>query len=180
MTHAVTGTGLISLARDFADAPKSTMVAAAGYIRPDGKLAWTAFYEALLAAKGINPVVSADEDEEYEELSDETKGLYHQIHEQVGEKWGHVEIMEFMGHVRDLGIERADYFGEALAYVADDPWHWHRDFINDYCLEADFVNDAGIHSWLVIDYEATWESNLRYDYQTVEYDGSVYVFRNDF
>ena len=178
MPTQVTGSGLLSLVADYgADAPKSQLVAAAGYIRPDGKLAWTAFYEALLAAKGISPVVSQDEDEEYEALSDEAKGLYDEIHDRIGEKWDHSEILEMMGEVQDLGIDTADQFSDALAFVADDPWHWQRDFILD-CLEADSTNDAGIYSWLVIDYEATWDSALRYDYSEIEFDGSVYVFRN--
>jgi len=178
MTHRVTGTGLVTLARDFADAPKSTMVAAAGYSRADGRLEWTAFYEALLAAKGISPVVSRDEDEDYEELSDDAKGLYDAIHDAVGEKWDHTELMDFLSEVQDLGIETAATFEDAFTYQCDDTWHWQRDFIIDYVLNSDFTNDAGLYSWLVIDYEATWDSALCYDYSTIEFDGSVYVFRN--
>jgi hypothetical protein len=176
MTHAVTGTGLISLARDFADASKSTMVAAAGYVRPDGKLAWTAFYEALLAAKGINPVVSADEDEDYEELSDEAKGLYDEIHDAVGEKWSHVEIMEFLGHVQDLGIERAGQFRDSLTFVGDGGWRWQRDFVEDLLEQY----GESVPDFVVVDHEATWDNYLRHDFSEIEYDGSVYVFRSDF
>lgn len=178
MTHRVTGNGLVTLARDFADAPKSTMVAAAGYFRDGGKLAFVDFYEALLAAKGISPVVTADEDEEYDELSDDAKGLYDAIHKAVGEKWDHAELMDFLSEVQDLGIETAETFEDAFTYQCDDTWHWQRDFITNYVLESDFTNDAGLYSWLVIDYEATWDSALRYDYNTIEFDGSVYVFRN--
>jgi hypothetical protein len=54
MPSQVTGTGLLSLVADFgSEAPKSQLVAAAGYIKPDGKLSWTAFYEALLDAKQL-------------------------------------------------------------------------------------------------------------------------------
>jgi hypothetical protein len=179
MTHAVTGTGLISLARDFADAPKSTMVAAAGYVRPDGKLAWTSFYEALLAAKGILPsqqAVTADEDDDYAELSEDAKALYDEIHDRVGEKWSHVEIMDFLGEVQDLGIERADQFGDALAFVSDDGWHWQRDFVEDLMEQL----GESVPDYVVVDHEATWNSALSYDYTEIEYDGSVYVFRRDF
>ena len=178
MTHRVTGTGLVSLALDFADAPKSTMVAAAGYVRDGGKLAFVDFYEALLAAKGINPVVSRDEDEEYDELSDDAKGLYDAIHDAVGEKWDHTGIMDFLGEVQGLGIETAEAFEESFAYCCDDQWDWQREFITGYVLESGFTNDAGLYSWLVIDYEATWDSALRFDYNAIEFDSSVYVFRN--
>lgn len=178
MTHRVTGTGLVTLARDFADAPKSTMVAAAGYFRDGGKLAFVDFYEALLAAKGISPVVSRDEDEDYEALSEDAQGLYDAIHEAVGEKWGHTEITDFLSEVQDLGIETAADFEDAFCHRCDDQWNWQREFITECVLENDFTNDAGMYSWLVIDYEATWDSALRYDYNTIEFDGSVYVFRN--
>jgi len=175
MPTQVTGSGLLSLVADYgSEAPKSQLVAAAGYIRPDGKLAWTAFYEALLAAKGISPVVSADEDDEYEELSDEAQGLYDEIHERIGEKWDHSEIMEMLGKVQDLGIETADQFSDALSFVADDPWNWQRDFVES------LTYDAGIYSWVVIDHEATWNSALQYDYDEIEFDGSVFVFSRNF
>jgi hypothetical protein len=175
MPTQVTGSGLLSLVADYgSEAPKSQLVAAAGYIKPDGKLAWTAFYEALLEAKGITPRVSNDEDREYDELSSEAQGLYDEIHERIGEKWDHAEIIEMLGKVQDLGIETADQFADALSFVADDPWHWQRDFVES------LTNDAGIFSWVVIDHEATWESSLRYDYSEVEFDGSVFVFSNSF
>lgn len=180
MPTQVTGSGLLSLVSDFgSEAPKSQLVAAAGYVKPDGKLAWTSFYEALLAAKGVSPVVSADEDEEYEELSDDAKGLYDEIHERIGEKWAHTEIMEMLGKVQDLGIERADQFGDALAFVSDDGWNWQRDFVESL-LDDQQINDAGIYSWAVIDHQATWDSALRYDYDEIEFDGSVYVFNRNF
>ena len=55
MTHRVTGNGLLSLVRDYEGEPKSRTVTAAGYLRPNGKPSYTAFYEALLEAKGIEP-----------------------------------------------------------------------------------------------------------------------------
>lgn len=180
MPTQVTGSGLLSLVADFgSEAPKSQLVAAAGYIKPDGKLAWTSFYEALLEAKGISPVVTKDEDEDYEALSSDAQGLYDEIHERIGEKWDHADLMEMLGKVQDLGIETADQFADALSFVADDPWHWQRDFVESL-LELDFTNDAGIYSWIVIDHEATWETALRYDYNEIEFDGSVYVFSNSF
>lgn len=180
MATQVTGSGLLSLVNDYgSEAPKSQLVAAAGYIRPDGKLAWTAFYEALLEAKGINPAISKDEDEEYDELSSNAQGLYDEIHDRIGEKWDHSEIMQMVGKVQDLGIETADQFADALTFVADDPWHWQRDFVESL-LEDNFTNDAGLYSWVVIDHEATWDSALRYDYDEIQFDGQVFIFSRNF
>lgn len=180
MSTQVTGTGLLSLVADFGpEAPKSQLVAAAGYIKPDGRLSYVGFYEALLAAKGINPVVTADEDEEYEEMGDEAKSLYDAIHERIGEKWGHSDIMGMMEHVDDLGIETAEQFEDALVYVCDDAWNWQRDFVESL-LDDNITNDAGMLSWVVVDHEATWDSSLQYDYTEVEYDGSVFIFSRNF
>jgi len=51
MPHTVTGAGLLSLVRDFEGRPKAETIAAAGYYRPNGRILYCAFYEALLAAK---------------------------------------------------------------------------------------------------------------------------------
>ena len=191
MPTQVTGTGLLSLVADYgSEAPKSQLVAAAGYIKPDGKLAWTAFYEALLDAKQLRwEPVQRDEDEDYQELSDDLKGLYDEIHQQIGEnppgpasKWSHTELMEMLDKVVELGIETATEFSEAFVFWTDDTWNWQREFIEELieCEGRDLTSDAGVLSWVEIDYEATWESNLRHDYTEIEYDGAVYVFSDNF
>lgn len=185
MPTQVTGTGLLSLVADYgSEAPRSQLVAAAGYIKPDGKLAWTAFYEALLDAKNLRwEPVKAEEDEDYQELSEDLKGLYDEIHSRIGEKWTHVEIMEMLDLVVELGIETADEFSSAFVFWTEDRWNWQREFVEDL-IEShggrDLTSDAGLLSWAVIDYEATWDSNLRHDYTEVEFDGCVYVFSDNF
>ena len=52
-TAPLTGDALLSLLASMPDASKSDLVRAAGYIREDGKLNYTAFYEAFLPAKGV-------------------------------------------------------------------------------------------------------------------------------
>jgi antirestriction protein len=54
MAHRITGDGLLSLVADFQGRPRADVVAAAGYYRPDGRLSFTDFYVALLAAKGLD------------------------------------------------------------------------------------------------------------------------------
>lgn len=36
----------------------------------------------------------------------------------------------------------------------------------------------GMPSWIVIDWEASWECNLRHDYSSVQHEGSVYIWCN--
>lgn len=56
--EALTGSELLALVKEMGDAPKSELARAAGYVstRKDGgeRLNFTAFYEALLNAKGID------------------------------------------------------------------------------------------------------------------------------
>lgn len=58
----VTGNGLLTLIRDFEGRSKADVVLAAGYVRDNGKPLFTAFYEAVLKAKGVD--IATDELEE--------------------------------------------------------------------------------------------------------------------
>jgi antirestriction protein len=33
-------------------------------------------------------------------------------------------------------------------------------------------------TWIVIDWEATWNRNLRHDYSTSEHDGKIWLFHH--
>ena len=48
----LTGDDLLKLIKENEDTPKNEVVRAAGYFKEDGRLEFTAFYEALLEAKG--------------------------------------------------------------------------------------------------------------------------------
>ena len=58
MTMALTGSDLLAKVKELGDASKSDLVRAAGYVssKKDGseRLNFTAFYEALLEAKGVS------------------------------------------------------------------------------------------------------------------------------
>lgn len=59
----VTGNGLLTLIRDFQGRSRSETVLAAGYVRDNGKPAFTDFYEAVLKAKGIDPAAAGWEED---------------------------------------------------------------------------------------------------------------------
>lgn len=59
-------------------------------------------------------------------------------------------------------------------------------FVGTYDTAAEFAQqwaedygEGEIPSWIVIDWDATWECNLRHDYDAVRYDGDLYIFRKD-
>ncbi len=49
-------------------------------------------------------------------------------------------------------------------------------------LTEEYIDDIGAEpgeSWVVVDYQATWDANLRHDFNTVEYQGDTYFFLNN-
>ena len=47
------------------------------------------------------------------------------------------------------------------------------DFVQEYL----FSTGDDIPSWVVIDYEATWDSGLGYDFNEIEFNGGVFIWR---
>lgn len=158
------------------------LAAASGHIKPDGKINFISFYEALLGAKleadpNYLTVDSSDEDsEDYDALSAEQQALYDHAHDRFGEKWDHEQIMEFMELLQDdAGIETAQDLDDRLETVVDD-WRWEREFAEEYVNSLEYgLSDSIVYS--SVDWQDVWDSLLKYDFVWVEYDGSVYIFR---
>ena len=176
----LTGTVLIDHAKryplDFAS--KSDLVAASGHLKEGGKLNFISFYEALIAAKteaDPNFGNNIDEDKEYDDLSEEQKELYDHISEDFGRKWNHDETIEFMGELKDLGVETKANLESALYTVVDGVYSWERDFAEEYIneLEPNLEDSAASFA---IDWQRVWDHSLTYDFYTVEFDGSVFIF----
>ena len=53
MTNALTGNALLEMIRKMEDADRSTQCLTCGYVRENGKPAFTAFFEAILEARGV-------------------------------------------------------------------------------------------------------------------------------
>ena len=81
-----------------------------------------------------------------------------------------------MDELDDIGITTADDF-EDRYYYQTNAYNAESEFAQYYvdelmCLD---LNDLGA---LVIDWQATWDCNLRYDFNTIELDGETYFFHN--
>ena len=62
---------------------------------------------------------------------------------------------------------------DAYAGTADSGADFAQNMAEDTgCITKDLPN------WIVIDWEATWNCNLRYDYHTAEIDGEIWFFYN--
>jgi len=167
------------------------MCLAAGYTRVgssgDTVPNFIGFYEALLDAKneaGEMPTDDQSGADWYNNLSEQDVALYDQIEEMCPEfeKLDAEQCQEFMDELSDNGITTAEEFENAYYYQTDS-WNAESDFAQYYAEEIaclDVTNDAGMGSFLVIDWQATWDCNLRYDFFTIEFDGETYFFNNNF
>ena len=157
----------------------------AGYIQAtkyeDGtnKPAFTDFFEAIIDAKKANdewfPPKKSGADW-YDDLSNEQQELYDAIEDMCPEftKFDAEQCQEFMDELNDLGITTSEQFECAYMYQTD-AHNAEAEYAQHYCEEIACINDI---SFLVIDWQATYDYALRYDVNTIEFDGETYFFQN--
>ncbi len=152
----LTGTELLAKVNELqaTNASRTDIVLACGYIRKDGKAAYTAFYEALLMAKYPNGYPYKNEIEfDSEEEKEEFDRLCKQYPQDA------VEI-----YYEEIGT--LDDFSNA--------------YIGEYPSEKDFVMEmlegygCEIPSFVCIDYQRTYDEHYDEDY----WNEDGYFFRN--
>jgi hypothetical protein len=182
-TVRLTGQQLLDYVKEYnlANTTRTEMIKGAGYV--DGeRVLYVDFYTELLKAKEVlDPTyVSRQEaeDAEYEALSGSEKALYNEVYKLFGEKWDHEDVMEFMEKLDDIGITDVLDLRECFTFVSDDAWNAEEEFAKYYTLE---VYGAEIPSIVEnhINWQAVYDSELKYDYNSVDFDGSTYFFRNN-
>ena len=156
----------------------------AGYLKElkDGSqgCAFTDYFEAIIDAKkevGESQAPQSGADW-YDSLTDQDQELYDKIEDRCPEftKLTAEECQEFMDELSDLGITTAEQFEDALFYQTD-AYNAESDFAQ-YCAEEIYGLDLA--SFLVIDWQATWDTSLSYDFSTIEFDGETYFFSNSY
>ena len=115
--------------------------------------------------------------EETQELLDEYNELYNWEYNDMvdfivkyGEEAFRDSYDDYHGQVDELGIETVDAFIEVfsiddVANVVDSyqgSYYSGADFAEQICQDCGYTNDTP--HWIVIDWERTWEANLRHDY----------------
>ena len=180
-TQPLVGDALLAHIERFPDASKTELCLTAGYVNSQGKPAYVAFYTELLNAQ---PIVTdhnkdAANDAEYDALSEDKQALYDEVHDRFGEKWDHEQIMGFIEELDDIGIENVSQLEDAYAYTHDD---WvstaERDFAEYWVCEIMCEAPADVIA-AAVDWQAVWDHNLRYDFNTIEFDGTVFFFFNN-
>ena len=92
-----------------------------------------------------------------------------------------LKCIEKLDH--DLGINDADDLQDQYFYETDhyDPCEeFAEHYVMEMCDGERLLNDAGMMPWLIgcIDFEAVWNTTLRYDFNEFEWDGVTYFFLN--
>jgi len=183
MTVAIqrlTGDALLAHIEEYKHLTKTEQCLTAGYITAKGKPAYVEFYTEIMNAQPIatDERKDAADDAEYDSLDDDKRALYDEVHERFGEKWDHEQIMEFMEELDDIGIENVPQLEDAIIFTHDD-WvstaerefaEW---FVCTFLDEppADIIAAA-------VDWQAVWDHQLRYDFNTIEFDGETFFFWN--
>ena len=160
MTNALKGSALLSEVsiRSAQGMSKTDLCLSCGYVRENGKPAFTSFYEAILEARGITTAQREKEEilEAYQD-SEELETLK--------------ELLE-------------DYSAEAIqAFVECFGCGMLEDFTDSYQGEmsgAEFAQQFTEDCWCLdipgfveVDWQATWENLERYDYS--EQDGFIFA-----
>ena len=163
----ITGLQLVSLVDTLTaeGETRSNICRAAGYIgqKDDGseRLHFTAFYEALLEAKGGPEVLNNQEEDEWDYTHTEVAEEYMQEYNDLCDQYTQQAVDFFLTSWCDCDLEDfRDYY------------------VGFYTSEADFAEehhqDLNIPVDIVVDWQATWDVNLRHYF----YFMSGYVFRN--
>ena len=121
------------------------------------------------------PITGADW---YDNLTDQDRELYDMIEDRCPEftKLDAEQCQEFMDELSEHGITTAEQFEDAYFYQTDG-WNPQADFAEYITTECNCVD---LPAYVVIDWQATWDCNLRHDFFTIEFDGETYFFNSNF
>ena len=114
----------------------------------------------------------------YESLTEQDAELYDAIEDMCPEftKLDAEQCQEFMDELSEHGITTAEQFNDAY-YWQSDSYRAEYDFAEYVTTEVSCVD---IPAYVAVDWQATWDSNLCYDFFTIEFDGETYFFTNNF
>ena len=128
--------------------------------------------------------VSDTDDKEYDDWHDSLEEQDSELIDEIQDRCADFslytpeECRQFMDELSELGITTASQFEDALQYSTDS-YNACAEFAEQ---QADAYGCTTFIDmpWVVIDWEASWECNLRHDYSTIEFKGITYFFHNYF
>ena len=151
------GTELLDTIRSMETATRTEQCLGCGYVRQDGKPAFTSFYEAIMEARGIT--TAAQEKEELLTAYKDSEKL--ETLQELLEDYPADAIQAFIDcfGVDDFESFEDSYQGEMTGaefaqQFTEDCWH------------------VDVPGFVEVDWQATWENLERYDYS--EQDGFIF------
>ena len=127
-------------------AKMSEIVRECGYVSEEGKLQYTQFYTELLTVKGLLNNDTLENDEISEE--------YQEKYQELCETYSKDAVDAFLELYDESDLQ---YFEDAYQGSYDSEEAFAEEFTND-------VYGFDVPSFVVVDWTATWNSGLRYDF----------------
>ena len=78
----------------------------------------------------------------------------------------------------DYGITDLQDYQDLFAYQSES-YNWESEFAQHWCEDVMGLDITDDLSCLVIDWQATWDCNLRYYFSTIEYSDGVIILHNN-
>jgi hypothetical protein len=95
---------------------------------------------------------------------------------EFNDDWTYEELVEFMNELDDLGINTPEQFDESFEWNTDS-YKPEEEFAEHFVTEVYCTSIPDIVQGC-IDWQAVWDSSLRYDYNTITLNNDTYFFRN--
>ena len=162
MTNALKGSALLSEVsiRSAQGMSKTDLCLSCGYVRENGKPAFTSFYEAILEARGVTTAAQCEREEElltaYKDDSEKLETL-----EKLLEDYPADAIQAF---IDCFGGDDFESFEDS--YQGEMSGAEFAQQLTEDCYHVD------IPGFVEVDWQATWENLERYDYS--EQDGFIF------
>jgi hypothetical protein len=163
-------TGIALIAHHESAESISVKVISAGYVRDNGKGDFTAYYTALIDAKGGIKRI---------EMQDKVEVMMHFVDEHCSAKYVPSDMFaKYYDLVQDYDLDVVDNF--CHTFSVDDLESFEDSFQGIYDTESKFaeewIDNMGetIPSYVVVNYDATWHQSLRHEYTFDHETGAVF------
>ena len=182
------GLALLEHLETHKDSSHTENATACGYVREDGKIAYTAYFEAVLEARNTFSGYGKDAEEDdhefdqwYESLDSDTTLLWDAIYESVPAEcdiWDLQQCKDFIAELSDYGIETAEQWEDAFSQY-DSGYDVEARFAEQWYTDCGMIDEDN-PLFFAIDWDIVWRHSLSYDFMTFEFNGETWFFQNNF
>ena len=90
--------------------------------------------------------------------------------------------LELFNLINSLGIENVDQWEDAYVQSMPSAWRVEAQFTEQLMDDLGYLCETELPTFITyhIDWQAVWDSELRHDYSTIQYDGVTHFFSRHF